>query len=55
MEKVDYLLFFIENNLLSADYSSVNVDIKDLIAIFDDYVKISSSFYVFNDEKVKRT
>lgn len=55
MEKVDYLLFFLENILMSADYSSKNVDTKDLIVIFDDYVKISSSFYVFNDEKVKRT
>ncbi len=55
MEKIDYLLFFLENILLNADYSSENVDTKDLITIFDDYVKISSSFYVFNDEKVKRT
>ncbi len=55
MEKTDYFLFFIENILISADFNSSNIDTKDLIVIFNDYVNISNSFYVSNDEKIKRT
>lgn len=55
MEKVDYLLFFMENLLLSSDFSDRNIDTKDIIFIFNDYVKIANSFYVFNDETIKRT
>lgn len=55
MEKVDYLLFFLENIIINSDFSKSNIDTKDLITIFSDYVNISNYYYNFNDEKIKRT
>lgn len=54
IKKVDYLLFFIENILIS-DFSSSDIKTEDLITIFSDYVNIANSFYSYSDEKVKRT
>jgi hypothetical protein len=54
IQKVDYLLFFIENILIS-DFSSSDIDTEDLITIFSDYVNIANSFYSYSDEKIKRT
>lgn len=54
IEKVDYLLFFVENILIS-DFSSSYTDTKDLITIFSDYVNIANGFYSYSDEKIKRT
>ncbi|MBT3729383.1 hypothetical protein HOF65_04205 [bacterium] len=54
LENTDYLLFFLENLLLS-DYLHIDIETKDLLIIFNDYVKIANSFYNYNDEKTKRT
>jgi len=54
IEKVDYLLFFIENILLS-DQSSSNNNTEDFIDIFSDYINIANNFYSNSDVKIKRT
>lgn len=55
IEKVDYLLYFLENILLTSNFSSSNIDTKDLIIIFNDYIEIANWFYSYSNEKVKRT
>ncbi|MFK7779918.1 MAG: hypothetical protein QM490_02120 [Candidatus Gracilibacteria bacterium] len=54
IEKVDYLLFFIENILLN-DFSSSYDNTNDLITIFSDYVDIANAFYSNSDETIIRT
>ena len=55
MGKVDSMLFFLENILLTSDFASLNLDTKDLIIIFNNYIDIANSFYSYSDEKIKRT
>lgn len=54
-DKIDYLLFFMENIIISSDFNTSNSNSSDLIKIFNDYVKISNYFYEYSDEKIKRT
>lgn len=53
-KKTDYLLFFLENLILTSNFSSWEINTKDLISIFDDYIKISSFFYISNNDEIKR-
>ncbi len=53
IDNVDYLIFFLENILITSEFSSSNFE--DLITIFENYVEISDKFYSFSDDKVKRT
>jgi len=55
IENIDYLLFFLENIIVSSNFSSSINDTKNLIDLFNDYVIIASSFYKISDEKIKRT
>lgn len=52
VEKVDYILFFLENIMLSSNFSASHTE--ELMNIFNNYVKISNSFYTYSDEKTKR-
>ena len=52
MKKIDYMLFFLENIILSSEFSAS--DLKELLTIFKNYVHISYSFYTHSDDKIKR-
>lgn len=54
IEKVDYLLFFMENILMS-DFASSSNGSEDLLNIFSDYINIANNFYSNNNNKTKRT
>ena len=55
--KTDYLLFFLENILISdfSSQSNINTDTKNLITIFDNYVRISNNFYKNSNDSIKIT
>lgn len=55
IEKVDYLLFFLQNIIEKLDFSKSNDNTTDIINIFIDYVEIWNSFYNKWSNEIKRT
>ena len=55
IEKADYLMFFLENIILSSTFSSKDAEWWYLITIFNDYVTIANRFYSKWDATIKRT
>lgn len=53
IKNIDYLLNFLESIMLNSNLSSIN-DIWDIGKIFNNYINISTSFYLYGNNEIKR-
>lgn len=52
--KIDYLLFFLENNLIS-DLNKQSIDIRNIVGLFNNYTNLSFYYYDEANNTTKKT